>query len=474
MINLILNKKLNLKTDLILTIVNGLIVFLGVFLLNGYISRNLGLDYLGEYLLVRRVVLSAIGILLIGLNISIPTLIAKNINHVAQSTVLIFFGISLPLIFLFTGLIQHNIFGKFPDIDFFSYIIFIIGICLQFITYGLYRGHMNMIGANIIQFCSTALIPVVIFLLKPNLDDALRYIGLLLTFSNLIFFLLKNGKFKITHIYSKNIFQILKFGAVRIPSIFAQFILLAVVPILISKKGDFSEVAYYTSSLALLRSSLIIIGPIGIILLPRVAKAIASGQVLKVKAGIEVLIEMVIIFSLLISISLSMFGGEILTLWLGEVSNTGIWIVKTLLLFMPFYLFIDILRSPIDAMSEKGINSIVYSLAAVALILTYYVMVKLGFSEIQAGVISFGFAYLTASISAFIAVRNILHVTLPNRLFFLICLLSTSVLMVFYKTLNYLIESNFVISILYFFMFGIVTFIVTKIFLGRWKYKIIH
>ena len=48
-----------------------------------------------------------------------------------------------------------------------------------------------------------------------------------------------------------------------------------------------------------------------------------------------------------------------MNLWLGEISDRGAWIVKTLLLFMPFYLFIDILRSPIDAMSEKGINSIV-------------------------------------------------------------------------------------------------------------------
>ena len=473
MINLILNKKLNLKTDLILTIVNGLIVFLGVFLLNGYISRNLGLDYLGEYLLVRRVILSAVGIMLLGMNISIPTLIAKGINHVADSAFILFVGISLPLIFLFTILIQSNVLGEFPNINFFSYSIFIVGICLQFIAYGLYRGHMNMIGANLIQFSSTALIPLIIFFLNPNLNDALKYIGLLLAFSNIIFFLIKNGRFKIAHPFIRRTFQVLKFGVVRIPSIIAQFILLAVVPILISKNGNFSDVAYYASSLALLRSSLIIVGPIGIILLPRVAKAIASGQKLKVKSGIEVLIEMVIIFSLLISISLSIFGGEILKLWLGQVSSTGIWIVKTLLLFMPFYLFIDILRSPIDAISDKGINSIIYSIAAFALILIYYIMIRLGYGEIRAGVISFGCAYLAASIAAYVAVRNILRITLPSRIFITICIACVGILLFTHQTLKYFLESDFVIIIIYFAMLSIIMFVVIKIFFRQWKYKII-
>jgi len=474
MINLFLNKKLNLKNDLILTVMNGLIVFLGVFLLNGYISRNLGLDYLGEYLLVRRVVLSAVGIVLVGLNISIPTLIAKNIKHVADSAFILFVGISLPLIILFTTLIQNNVLGEFPNIDFFSYSIFIIGICSQFIVYGLYRGHMNMIGANMIQFSSTALIPLIIFFLEPDLNDAFRNMGLLLTISNMIFFFIKNGKLKITHLFIKRTFQVLKFGIVRIPSIIAQFILLAIVPIMISKNGNFSDVAYYTSSLALLRSSLIIVGPIGIILLPRVAKAIASGQKFKVKAGIEVLIEMVVIFSLLASISLSIFGGEILELWLGEVSSTGVWIVKTLLLFMPFYLFIDILRSPIDAMSEKGINSVIYSLAALVLILIYYLMIRLGYSEIRAGVISFGCAYLAASILAYVAVRNVLRITLPSRLFFTICITCVGILLFSHQTLKYFIESNLMVSILYFTILLITTFVVAKIFFKRWKYKIIR
>jgi O-antigen/teichoic acid export membrane protein len=473
-INHLLNKKLNLQSDLVLTMLNGLVVIFGVFLLNGYISRTFGIDYLGEYLLVRRIILSAIGIILIGLNISIPTLIAKDNNQIADSSIFIFLGISLPLIFLFIALIQNDIFGALPNINFFSYSIFIVGTCLQFITYGLYRGHLNMVGANIIQLTSTAIIPIIIFLLKPNLNDALRNIGVALTLSNIIFFFLKTGRIKITPILIKRIKQILKFGMVRLPSIIAQFILLAVVPILISTRGNFSEVAYYTASLALLRSSLIIIGPIGIILLPRIAKAIAMREEDRVRSGIEVLIEITILFSILISISLSLFGGEIMNLWLGEISDRGAWIVKTLLLFMPFYLFIDILRSPIDAMSEKGINSIVYSLAAIALLVSYYTMISFGFDEIKAGVFSFGIAYFVASLSAFIVVRDVLRITMPNKTFFTICSLSVGTLIIFHKFIEYSIELDAIKYFLYIGVLLFITIIVTKIFFKQWRLKLIR
>ena len=86
----ILNKKLSFKNDLGITIFNGFIVIIGIFLLNGYIARVLGIEYLGEYLLLRTVVLSIIGVLLIGMNISLPTFIAKGKDHTSEATLIIF------------------------------------------------------------------------------------------------------------------------------------------------------------------------------------------------------------------------------------------------------------------------------------------------------------------------------------------------------------------------------------------------
>ena len=62
----ILNKKLSLKYDIIVTLINGIIVIGGIFILNGLIARLHGLNVLGEFLLIKRTISSSMGILLLG------------------------------------------------------------------------------------------------------------------------------------------------------------------------------------------------------------------------------------------------------------------------------------------------------------------------------------------------------------------------------------------------------------------------
>jgi hypothetical protein len=49
----ILNKNLSLKYDIIVTLINGIVVIGGIFILNGLIARLHGLHVLGEFLLVK-------------------------------------------------------------------------------------------------------------------------------------------------------------------------------------------------------------------------------------------------------------------------------------------------------------------------------------------------------------------------------------------------------------------------------------
>ena len=49
-----------MKSDLLITFLNGLAVVAGVFFLNGMIARMHGLDVLGEFSYIRRIVTSCI------------------------------------------------------------------------------------------------------------------------------------------------------------------------------------------------------------------------------------------------------------------------------------------------------------------------------------------------------------------------------------------------------------------------------
>ncbi len=161
----ILNKNLSLKLDIIVTLINGIIVIGGIFILNGLIARLHGLEVLGEFLLVKRTISSSMGILLIGLNIALPNYLSRNFDKsFADNSYLIFLIFTLPLtIFSIFIIMWLNINGFDPSY-FWYYVIFSIGMCSQFMYCAIYRGYMNMIGSNIFHLIGVALIPIIVFI----------------------------------------------------------------------------------------------------------------------------------------------------------------------------------------------------------------------------------------------------------------------------------------------------------------------
>ena len=86
-----LYKHLTFKNDVIVTLLNGLVIIGGVFILNGLIARIYGLEILGEFLLVKRTFSAVVGILLIGMNIGLPNYLSKNLEKSYGDNTLILF-----------------------------------------------------------------------------------------------------------------------------------------------------------------------------------------------------------------------------------------------------------------------------------------------------------------------------------------------------------------------------------------------
>lgn len=66
--------------------------------------------------------------------------------------------------------------------------------------------------------------------------------------------------------------KIVHFGLERIPSFIAQSILLAGPSVLLSMYGTFAEVALIDANISIIRLLILIIGPFGIIILPKIVK----------------------------------------------------------------------------------------------------------------------------------------------------------------------------------------------------------
>ena len=174
----IFSHKLSFKSDFIVTFLNGLIVIGGIFILNGLIARIHGLELLGEFLLIKRTLSAVVGILLIGMNVGLPNYLSRNFQRsFGDISFILFIIVTIPLtVILIVSILWFDITGFYSE-HFWIYIIFSLGISAQFITYALYRGYMNMIGANIFQLLGTAIIPIIIFTFVIDLYEGFSWIG---------------------------------------------------------------------------------------------------------------------------------------------------------------------------------------------------------------------------------------------------------------------------------------------------------
>ena len=410
-----LNKHLSLKADLLVTLLNGVIVIGGVFALNGLIARIHGLDILGEFLLIKRTLSAGIGILLVGMNIALPNYLSRNFEKsYGDNAFILFLIVTIPMtILLIAGILWFNIKGFYSS-HFWIYVLFSLGLSAQFITYGLYRGYMNMIGANIFQLVGTAIIPIVVFASVGTLNDGLFWIGCSVTIIMVFAFLFRNKGIHIAAINFHQFKKIIIYGLERIPSFVAQFILLAGVPIFLAQKVNFESVAYFNSSFSLVRLALLIVNPIGMVLLPRISNKIATSSVDEVNTMLNILFKTGLVLSVFGVIYCYINAPLILKFWLGAVSDSGVHILRLTILALPFYTFAGLSRSPIDAVSERGYNSLIYSLAAIVMITIIFIGKTYGCDLLETALTSFLVSHIIAGLASAYFIQRLYKTKLWN------------------------------------------------------------
>ena len=415
----IFTQTLSFKSDLLVTALNGLVVIGGVFILNGIIARMHGLEVLGEFLLVKRTLSAFVGILLIGMNVGLPNYLSRNFEKAyGDNSFILYIIFTIPLTILFVFLILwYNVSGFYTNY-FWVYIIFSLGVSSQFITYALYRGYMNMIGANIFQLLGTALIPIIFFTNINNLYDSLFWIGSSVLILMVFGFLMRNKGISLKAINYNILQKILKYGIKRVPSFLSQFILLAGIPIYIASSQNFESIAYFNSSLSLVRLTLIFINPIGMVLLPRIANKIAKGEKKNISKVLDLFFKGGIILSVIATTYCYIYAPLILKLWLGDVSNSGLSILRFAILALPFYAFSGLSRSPIDAISEKGYNSVIYGVAAISMIVLIIIGKIFEFELLTTALFSFLISHIIAGgVSAYYIQKLYNHWFLKPKLF---------------------------------------------------------
>lgn len=400
MTSFLLEKKLSLRSDFFITGLNGIANVFGIFWVSAYLARSLGLDALGEYLFLKRTVTASLGVLLLGLNVALPTLIAKNGGRgYGDAAAGILLLVTIPLIFLLSNLnFISQIFST-------PHILFILGFCLLTLAYALYRGHLNMIGANLLQLMAGTVVSIGAAYLAYSIEEFLFIVGSGMIVISIFAFLQRNKGLNFARIGEGQTKILIRFGLVRIPGFAFQFFLLAGSPLLLFPYLTMSDQAFFNAGISLVRLFLMIVGPLSIILLPRVSTAMADGISQELTENLSLMVKAILFYGAITGLTLSQLSGEIMIFWLGEATNSAIKSAQILLWSTPFFVLCVILRSPIDAGSYRGYNSIIYGVGVAGMVATL-LLVLANKEPIIAG--SWGFLIghiLAASISYFIGAK---------------------------------------------------------------------
>jgi len=381
-------KKLSLRNDFIVTFFNGLATVFGVFIISGIIARNFGLDELGEFLLIRRIITTSVGIILIGSNITLPSIFPRNQDTSYISISLIsFFFLSIPIILIISFLLNGFI---NTSTSFLPYLLYILGFSIVTLAYALYRSQMNILGANILQLFSLTFVSLICVLIATSIQNLFMLMGIFMIGLGSISFYIGIRKINFNKINQEKISTFFYFGLVRTPGIFFQFFLIAGVPIISIFYLSLVNQAYLNVGISLVRIFLIIVGPLGIILLPRIAKDLNSYKDnFSNKENLSIMLKTTFYYSSISTFVLILINNQVLQVWLGSYTNETNINISILLSSVPFFILSSVLRSPIDALSNYGYNSIIYGIAVIMMIFTFYFLMILNTPPFFAGSISF-------------------------------------------------------------------------------------
>ena len=402
-----LEKRLSLKADFLVTGLNGIGTVVGIFIVSGYLARTLGLEALGEYLFVRRIVTAALGVLLLGMNVALPALIARNKSSGYGDVAFAVFQLgTLPLIVLLTFVVTEGFIESDRAVP---YMVYGVGFCALTLAYALYRGHMNMIGANLLQFTAGTVVSLVAVVAAKSIGQLFIMIGLSMIILSFSAFFVRNGGVNPKKVTKINTGEMLTFGVVRIPGFIFQFFLLAGVPLLSLSYLSLTDQAFLNAGISLVRVFLVVVGPLGIILLPRISHAVSEGIDDRLRSNLSLLIRGTFYYGMLTGFVLSQLSSEILIIWLGEVTDRAASAATILLISVPFFVLSAVLRSPIDAGAQRGYNSLIYGAGAIAMAGSFYLSIVMNTDPFISAAIAFLIGQTFSGIGSFIVSRKLFN-----------------------------------------------------------------
>jgi len=238
-----------------------------------------------------------------------------------------------------------------------------VGYSLHTVLYAFYRGQNRMGQANALQLVIVALGPLLVALGFAQTGRADLIIWLQAVLTGCTVFLVGAHLFRAVVrsgrqlALSASLRQLMHYGLPRVPGGFALAGLFAIGPFLAPYFGSLKDAGYLTtgqSVLPLMQGGMV---AFGLVALPRLAKMATDGQVEAITRTIRSVIALVLHIGLFLTLQGVLWADEVVMVLLGPQYQEAIPIMRVVLVSLVPYLSYVMLRSVVDAVDDRAINT---------------------------------------------------------------------------------------------------------------------
>ena len=398
--------------DIALTTVTSIATALSVIITTRLLAQGLGPEEFGAYSLARRVVSTIIPLSTLMMSIAVTRYVGISRDESLQYSYFLnglVIGIPISLIILIIGLLNSNyltglIYHSQAYVSLFVVTLFmLVGISFYTVLSAFYRGQGKMVRFNLWQLGVTAFGPLAIAWVCARFGKSdliilllggLFYVSLIPLSFHVVkaFSQIKKGK-NIKMVWQLK--ELLRYGFPRTPGGIAFTGLLTIGPFLASYFGSMKEAGYLVIGQSIFRVVEGGMVAFGLVVLPKVAQIVAEGKDNFLKERITDVIVFVFHLGLFATLHLILWSDQIVILWLGTQYMEVILLMKVLLIALIPYLAHEMLRSIIDAVEERAVNTLNRLISLIAAFVFSVILARsgLGVTGLAIGV-TLGFIFL--------------------------------------------------------------------------------
>ena len=340
-----------------------IVSYLAVFRL---VADHFGPRGFGEYALSRRTLAFLLPLGAIGLDIAVARFVAYAAERpqeqraylpAALGLLVIASGVLSAVLVVFQSFWANLFFGStsftplVPPLA-----LMVVGNGLFAVAYGNFRGHLQILRANVLRVVVHVLLPFgAALFVRGSVSDLLYVIGGGWALLSLIALAITPMRFERTLAHAS---ELARYSVPRAPGDLLALVMFAVPGIVVAHVSDITVAGNVAFGIAALGMIAVAVFPVGFVLLPVASRLLAAGTVDRLRGQVFIVARVAVGLIVIAILVFELFATQIVDIYLGPAFAGSVATLRVLMLgALPWGIYMS-LRTVIDARHKRPINAI--------------------------------------------------------------------------------------------------------------------